>query len=61
MPEKKYGAQEKYIKENTRRYTLNVNRNTDADILEHLEVCGNVQGYLKRLIREDMAKRKAGE
>lgn len=60
MPETKYNPQKKYIKENMRRYALNINRNTDADILEYLEGRDNVQGYLKRLIREDMARQKAG-
>lgn len=61
MPESKYNRQKKYIKENMRRYALNLNRNTDVDILEYLEGRDNVQGYLKRLIREDMARQKAGE
>ena len=29
-------------------------RKTDADIIEHLNMCENVQGYLKNLIRKDM-------
>ena len=61
MPESKYNRQKKYIKENMRRYALNLNQNTDVDILEYLEGRDNVQGYLKRLIREDMARQKAGE
>jgi len=35
---------------------LNLNTNTDPDILKHLESCDNVQGYLKALIRADIAK-----
>lgn len=51
-----------YDRENTRRINLKLNNKTDADIIQHLEAMKNgegIQGYLKRLIREDM--KKAGE
>lgn len=51
-----YDAQARYNAKTRRRVALNLNTNTDPDILEHLEKLDNVQGYLKRLIREDMAK-----
>jgi len=35
---------------------LNLNKNTDPDILHHLEALDNVQGYIKSLIRADIAK-----
>lgn len=35
---------------------INLNKNTDPDILEHLEAMDNVQGYIKSLIRADIAK-----
>lgn len=60
MEEKsKYTAQAKFIKEKTRRFVLNANVNTDGDIIEHLEQCKNVQGYLKALIRNDIKKNPA--
>ena len=43
-----------------RRYSLKYNINTDADIIEHLKRQPSMQGYIKRLIREDIA-RNAGQ
>lgn len=57
MEENKYAAQERYIAKTRRRYVLNLNKNTDKDLLEHLEKVENVQGYIKALIRADMAKK----
>jgi hypothetical protein len=48
-----------YDRENTRRINLKLNNKTDADIiaqLEKLKSSEGIQGYLKRLIREDMTK-----
>ena len=45
-----------YDKQNTRRINLKLNNKTDADIIKQLESQENIQGYLKRLIREDMQK-----
>lgn len=45
-----------YDRKNTKLIGMKLNRNTDADILTFLEKQENVQGYLKRLIREDMKK-----
>jgi len=48
-----------YDKSNTRRINLKLNNKTDADIiaqLERLKETEGIQGYLKRLIREDMKK-----
>lgn len=50
----KQTPQDRYAAKAIRRYALNLNRNTDADILEHLEKLDNVQGYIKALIRSDM-------
>lgn len=36
---------------------LKLNKKTDADILEALERSGNKQGYIKSLIRADIAKK----
>ena len=48
-------AQAKYDRANTKQVAIKLNRNTDADILAWLASVSNVQGYIKRLIREDMA------
>lgn len=50
-------ASAKYDKANTKGIYLKLNKINDADILEYLEQVGNIQGTIKRLIRED-AKRK---
>lgn len=47
----------KYDAANTKQIMLKLNRKTDADILAALEACGNVQGYIKKLIRADLAKK----
>ena len=45
----------KYDKENCRHFHLKYNNVTDADILSHLEKQSSIQGYIKALIRADMA------
>ena len=51
-------ARERYDKENTKSIKFKFNKKTDADILERFEAVGNKQGYVKRLIREDIARDK---
>ncbi len=54
-------AQRKYLKSVIRRYSADLNANTDGDILEKLKT-EKFATYIKRLIREDIAKeRKEGE
>lgn len=38
-----------------RRYGLKYNIHTDADIIAHLEKQSSIQGYIKKLIRADIA------
>lgn len=47
-------ASERYDRENTIRIALKLNKKTDADIIAHLERQENRQGYIKKLIRDDM-------
>ena len=54
----KYAAQAKYDAANTREVKLKLNTKTDADILSELDRCGNKQGYIKWLIREDIKRRE---
>lgn len=42
-----------YEKNNCTRVSIKLCNNTDADIIEALRTCGNKQGYIKGLIRED--------
>jgi hypothetical protein len=48
-------ATKKYQKANTRMFTLRLNLNTDMDIINKLEQVENKQGYIKQLIRTDIA------
>lgn len=50
----KHGPQLKYMKKTIRRFTVDVNRNTEPEILAQLEKQTNVSQYIKRLIREDI-------
>ena len=43
-------------RKNARFYGLKLSRNTDADLIERLESQESIQGYLKRLIREDIER-----
>lgn len=51
-------AQDKYDRANTVQMHLKFNVRSDADVLDKLNSCENKQGYIKRLIREDMAKNR---
>ena len=48
-------ASAKYDKKNTEVINFKFNLKTDADILEKLNQVGNKQGYVKQLIRKDIA------
>ena len=47
-------AVRKYEDQNTKQYHLKLNLKTDADIIDRLAQQESAQGYIKRLIREDM-------
>ena len=51
-------AQAKYDAENTRQVHLKLNRNTDKDVLDKLDEVPSKQGYIKRLIREDLERKE---
>lgn len=52
-------AIQKFNKEKTTMIYLRLNKKTDADILAHLdEISESKMGYIKRLIRADMALRE---
>ena len=38
---------------------LKLNKEADADIIDKLEASGNIQGYIKELIRNDKTKEQA--
>ena len=51
-------AKARYDAKTARYFSLKLNRNTDSEIIEHLEHQESIQAYLKKLIREDMKKVK---
>lgn len=53
--EAKKSAKARYDAKTARYISLKLNSNTDREIIHHLEKQQNVQGYLKELIRADMA------
>ena len=47
----------KYDAANTKQIHLKLNLQTDSDILARLQEVDSIQGYIKRLIRDDIAKK----
>ena len=52
-------AVRKYDSTNTTQFHLKLNNKTDADIIKILKESENAQGYIKRLIREDMNRNRS--
>ena len=48
-------AHQRWVAEHTTRIVMNLNNNTDAEILEKLATVPSKQGYIKDLIRADIA------
>nr|DAL45650.1 MAG TPA_asm: hypothetical protein [Caudoviricetes sp.] len=46
----------KYDKAHTKQIHLKLNKRTDEDVIERLLGTGNVQGYIKGLIRADIER-----
>jgi hypothetical protein len=51
-------AKQAWIAANTTRVVMNLNHNTDKDVLKRLSEVESKQGYIKRLIREDIARNR---
>ncbi|MBQ7656385.1 MAG: hypothetical protein IJI53_07235 [Clostridia bacterium] len=47
-------AKKAWVKEHTTRIVMNLNHNTDADILQQLSKVESKQGYIKQLIRKEI-------
>ena len=60
MAKKASIAQAKYDTVHCRTYGLKLNNTTDADIIAKLASVDSMQGYIKRLIRADMARTCSG-
>lgn len=54
-------AQEKYDKEHTKGIYIKLNLRTDIDIIRWFWNQPSKQGAIKRLIREEIARKNAGE
>ena len=50
-------AIQKYDAANTKQVHLKLNRKTDANVIAWLECQDNVQGYIKQLIANDIARK----
>lgn len=57
MTEARKRASKKYDAANTKTYSLKLNVNTDADIINMLSASENVQGYIKRLLKNELDRR----
>lgn len=64
MEQKKIGkvylSSIRYDQQNTRQIKMKLNIKTDADILKKLDSVSNKQGYIKALIRKDIANEHRG-
>ena len=58
IAERKLSPQQKYDKTNAKVYTIKVIKTTENDIIQKLDEQENKAGYIKSLIREDIAKEK---
>lgn len=54
MNKKEYDIE--YARTKLKRIAFNLNKETDKDIISHLEKKKPVQAYLKRLIRDDIKR-----
>ena len=57
----KYAPQKRYNAKYTRQIKFVCNVNTEQDILDKLDSIENKNGYIKALIRADIAKNGIGE
>lgn len=55
---KNYPYQQKYDAEHTKRYAFKLNTESDKDIIEALDSCGNKQGFVKEAIRFYLANKE---
>ena len=61
MEKRKETPQERYMKAHTINVNIRLMKNTEQDLIEKLFSVPNKSGYIKSLIRADMAKEKERE
>lgn len=61
MAENKYAPQARYNAKTRHRVAVNLNTNTDQDIIQHLGNLDNIQGYIKALIRADIKSKEESQ
>lgn len=61
IPASELDPQSRYNRFNTTQLNVRLNKHTDTDIIEELDKVPSKQGYIKALIRADIASRKHGE
>ena len=54
-------AKKEWDKKNTTVFAMKLNRNTDVDIIQKLDCVPNRQGYVKAVIRKDIAQNDKNE
>ena len=59
--EAQYRSIAKFNKEHTTSVLVRLNKNTDQDILEKLDTVPSKQGYIKKLIRDDIKNDQGNE
>ena len=60
-PASELDPQSRYNRFNTMQLNVRLNKHTDTDIIDALDKVSSKQGYIKALIRADIANRKHGE
>lgn len=53
-------TQSRYQRDKKRSFSLNLSRNTNADVIAKLESVDSISGYICQLIREDIKKGERG-
>ena len=56
MADTRTQIQARYDAKNRKSFALKLNYNYDGDIIEKLESVDSVNGYIKQLIRDDIAR-----
>jgi len=56
MPKARSIRDARYNAKATKHYSFKLHNRTDAALIERLEAVGNVNGYIRRLIREDIER-----